>query len=139
MFKMFEVKKAQRLAEAAWEIVSPGPYINSPVIRYRIDYDSNGYIYVYIIHGYQIKITLGDELNGDRVTVLEAKREGNASGALWYNIDSYHHGKWDKIVLDTCKNLQITRRESIANKFVALDKFEPAQKLHVVLGGKENE
>ena len=140
MINFLRKHRAKLIANAAYEIVSPGFYVKSPVIRYRIDYDSNGYIYIYIFNGYKIKITLGDELNGDRMTVLEAQRiEMSALEPSDYLITSYHGGDWDKVIFGTHRDVRTTRKEFENKKFVPLEYWQPAQKFQVVSGGEEDE
>ena len=126
---MFEEFKAERIAKAAWEIVDLG-YNTSPEIKYRIVSKDGSYIGIYIEYGFRLKIALGDRLNGDRMTVLEAKRYRLSSG-YGFTIDTFHAGEWGKKVIEVCKDLRTSRKLHKVRHFAPADKVEPAKVMKV--------
>ena len=126
---MFEEFKAEWIPRAAWEIVDLG-YTTSPEIKYRIMYEDGSYVCIYVEYGFRLKITIGDRLNGDRMTVLKAKRYRLTTG-YGFVIDTFHAGEWGKKILGTRKDLRSSRRQHKVRHFVPADKVEPAKVMKV--------
>ena len=83
--------------------------------------------------GYKLKIIIGDELNGDRLTVLEALRMNDALGFI---IKEFHDGHWAKALQSTHKDVLKARHEARVNAFTPLKETTPEHEFKIVLGGK---
>lgn len=129
---MFNEFKAEKLANTAWEIINPG-YIDSPEIRYRIKLEGEDYLDIVIMLGYKLKVVIGDELNGDRIAVLEAIRLNNALG---FHVESFHEGAWCKTIQATHKNVLKARHEARTRAFAPIQETTPIQRLKLIIGGR---
>ncbi len=121
----FAKRKAQRIANEAWEILKPG-YVDSPVIRYRIE-DGNDYIDIILSFRYQIKIVIGDELNGDRITLLDAFRITPTPLETLgekFIINEFHSGDWTAKISETLRQVQADRKATEHMKFDELVKVK---------------
>ena len=129
---MFDELTARKMANTAWEIINPG-YIDSPEIKYHIELDGKDYLNIIIELGYKLKITIGDELNGDRLTVLEALKLNNNLG---FKPQSFHEGDWCRVLRLTRRDVLKARRKARITAFAPIKKTTPMQKFKVVLGGR---
>ena len=128
---IFKTAKAKRVAKAAWEIINPG-YIDSPVVRYRLNHGED-HIDLTITLGYCLEVSIGDSLNGKRMTMLKAKRVKQIND---YIIDVFHDGDWTKFIFDALNEARKTRKDARKLDFESLAKMKAKESFAVVDGGK---
>ncbi len=128
---IFKTAKAKRVAKAAWEIVNPG-YIDSPVVRYRLKHDDD-HLDLTITLGYCLEISIGDKLNGKRMTMLRAKRVKQIND---YIIDEFHDGDWTKFIFDALDKARKTRKDARKLDFESLAKMKAKESFTIVKGDK---